>query len=132
MTRWLVYPYRFGSEGAIMLAEGLGGQRIRLENSRYEHRDGDVIINWGNGHCTDRFPDALNADVDVCINKKTFFERMQGHNIVPPFAFSHDEALRHLSFPIVCRTQLEGADGSGVASVGGALRAGARQRSAHP
>src|SRR5687767_6197065 len=113
MTRWLVYPYRFASEGAKMLAEGLEGQRIKLEGSRYEHRDGDVIINWGNGDNT-RFPDALNADVNVCINKKLFFQRMQGHNIVPPFAFSKDEAARHLSFPIICRTTTEGADGQGI------------------
>lgn len=118
MTRFMVYPWKMASEGAIMLADALGGLRIRLEGSTYEPAADDVIVNWGNGH-NRRFrtlPEGaifLNPDVNVCISKTLFFSRMQGHNIVPPFAMSKDEALRHLTFPILCRTTTEGADGAG-------------------
>lgn len=119
MGRFLVLPYTSHSESAKLLAETMGGQRIKLSGSRYEHRDDDLIINWGNGEAASYLPSSaydalLNRDVNVCINKKVFFERMQGHNIVPPFAFSRDEALRHLSFPIICRNRIEGADGQGL------------------
>lgn len=117
MGRFMILPWRMASEGAKMLAEELGGLRIRLENSEYAYREGDCVINWGNGNSADRLslPTGvmLNPNVNICINKKDFFDRMQGHNIVPPFAYTKDEAMRHLTFPILCRTRIEGADGEG-------------------
>src|SRR5690348_11897339 len=119
MGRFLVLPYVSHSEGAKAIADALSGQRIKLVDSRYLHRADDCIINWGNGDAHvhlrgDALEALLNRDVNVCINKKTFFERMQGHNIIPPFALSRDEALRHLAFPIICRNRIEGADGEGI------------------
>lgn len=115
--RFMVLPYNSHSEGAIALAEGLDGLRIRLRDSNYEYREGDCVINWGNGDSSSllRLPEGvmLNPNVNICINKVDFFRRMQGHNIVPPFAFSKDEAMRHLAYPILCRTRVEGADGDG-------------------
>lgn len=117
MTRYMVLPYNPNSEGAIAVAEALEGLRIRLRDSQYVYREGDCVINWGNGDSGDilRLPEhaMLNPNVNICINKKKFFERMQGHNIVPPFAFTKPEAIRHLAFPILCRTRIEGADGDG-------------------
>lgn len=119
MGRFFVLPYKMASEGGKMLADGLEGLRIRLENSEYRYQDGDCIVNWGTGDGSRHIPSnarhcLLNPDVNICINKKLFFERMQEHSIVPPFAFSRDEALRHLPFPIICRTRVEGADGQGI------------------
>lgn len=118
MTRYMVLPYVAHSEGAKMLAEALDGLRIRLSNSEYQYREGDCVINWGNGDSGSimQLPEGvmLNPNVNICINKKMFFERMQGHNIVPPFAFSRDEAFRHLQFPVICRNRVEGADGDGI------------------
>lgn len=120
MTRFFILPYTQHSEGAKAIADAVGGKRLLLSGSEYAYQQGDCIINWGNGdvhlHRAGDVPEGalLNRDVNICINKKTFFQRMQGHNIVPPFAFSKDEALRHLQFPIICRTRLEGADGQGV------------------
>lgn len=117
MGRFMILPWKMQSEGAIALAEALDGLRIKLQDSRYTYREGDCVINWGNGNSADRLslPDGvmLNPNVNICINKKDFFDRMQGHNIVPPFAYTHDEAVRHLAFPILCRTLIEGADGEG-------------------
>ena len=119
MGRFLVLPYVSHSEGAKAIADALEGQRIKLVDSRYQYRSDDCVINWGNGNAYnhlhgDALGALLNRDVYVCINKRTFFERMQGHNIVPPFAFSKAEALRHLDFPIICRNRIEGADGEGI------------------
>lgn len=111
-----VYPYKMASEGAIALANGLGALRIKQIGSTYTPVATDVVVNWGVGGTIRDFSPAtvLNPNVDVCINKKLFFQRMEGHNIVPPFAFSKEEARRHLSYPIVCRTRVEGADGAGI------------------
>jgi hypothetical protein len=121
MGRMFVLPYKMASEGGKMLADGLEGLRIKLQDSQYRYQEGDTIVNWGTGSSHGYVPIAaitadciLNPDVNICINKKMFFERMQGHNIVPPFAFSRDEARRHLQYPIICRTQVEGADGQGI------------------
>ena len=43
-----VLPYKSYSNGAKALSRALGGKRLRLANSRFKARTGDVIINWGN------------------------------------------------------------------------------------
>ena len=48
MTKYYVYPYRYECDNAIMLKNRLKGQRIKLVDSNYEQKPGDVIINWGN------------------------------------------------------------------------------------
>lgn len=119
MTRFLVLPYMRGSEGAKMLAEGLGGQRILLTGSRYEYDEDDCLINWGNGNAdghvsSEAYENMLNANPIIAINKRSFFDRFEGTSITPPFATTQEEARRHLTFPVVCRTQVEGADGQGI------------------
>lgn len=119
MTRYMVLPYTPGSEGATAIADALDGLCIRLTGSAYTYQEGDCVINWGNGDGHPRLINLpagvlLNPSVNICIDKKAFFERMQGHNIVPPFALTKAEALRHMQFPIICRTRTEGADGAGI------------------
>lgn len=115
MPRFKVFPYNMVSEGAIALAEGLECLRIRLQGSTYLPVATDVVVNWGNGNSRSFAPaHVVNPDVNVCINKVTFFERMQGQDIAPPFALNKAEAQRHLSYPIICRTSIEGADGAGI------------------
>lgn len=116
MSRFMVYPYKMVSEGAIALANGLGALRIRLDGSTFVPAEDHVVVNWGVGGTIRNFAPAtvINPNVDICINKKLFFQRMEGHNITPRFALSREEARRHLSFPVVCRTRIEGADGAGI------------------
>lgn len=112
MTRFRVIPYNIHSEGAKAIADALDGLRIRLSDSTYRYEDGDLVINWGNGDCA--IDEALNKSVMVAINKKMFFERLVGTGTTPRFTFTKTEALRHLTFPILCRTRVEGADGDGA------------------
>ena len=99
-----------------MLRDELGGQLIKLTNSQYQRRDGDVVVNWGNGYCPYEF--ALNPRLDVTINKLTFFQRMAdasqpGQWLTPAFRTNKIDA-RYMNFPVVCRTRVEGADGQGI------------------
>lgn len=47
MKRILLFPHKFGSGGAKLLANALSTKRIR-DVGRYHKRSGDFIINWGN------------------------------------------------------------------------------------
>lgn len=118
MVRYFVLPYSSKSEGAKAIAEALpDGKRIKLENSEYIHSADDMVVNWGNGVPHIKVPvkgTFLNRNPNIAINKKDFFIQLQGKGVTPAFATTKEEALRHLMFPIVCRTKLEGADGVGI------------------
>ncbi len=115
MTRFRVLPYAVYSNSARLLAEGLGGKRIRLEGSTYKYREGDVAINWGNS----RVPDGLcnfNGYADLvsrASNKLLFFEDYQDTDWLPKF-WTDPEEIPDEEFPIVCRTVLNGHSGQGI------------------
>lgn len=112
--KYFVYPYTQNSAGAIMLAEELDGKRVLLNNSTYVYKPLEhILINWGNGNCP--FPNALNpaSAINDVINKVTFFKKLEGVGVTPPFATSK-AAAANLSFPVVCRTTTEGHDGQGI------------------
>lgn len=113
-TKFYVYPYTQHSHGSIMIAEELDGKRVKLTNSHYTHKPENVLINWGNGNCP--YPMALNPSSAVVkvIDKVSFFKTLQGTGLIPPCAFSLEEAKANLSLPIVCRTLVEAADGEGI------------------
>jgi hypothetical protein len=111
-TKFFVYPYNQHSAGAIVLAEELDGKRVKLQNSTYVHnKETNILINWGNGDCPHK--DALNYKLDDIINKLGTFKRCEGMGYMPKFATSKTAAA-NLSFPVVCRTEVEGSDGSGI------------------
>ena len=109
-----IYPYTQHSAGSIMLSEELDGKRVKLQNSSYTHKPGNILINWGNGNCP--YPTALNpaSAINSVIDKVKFFKTLQGTGLIPPVAFSATEAKANLSWPIVCRTLSEGSDGEGI------------------
>jgi hypothetical protein len=95
-----------------VLAEELDGKRVKLQNSNYVHnKETNILINWGNGDCPHK--DALNYDIDDVINKVGTFKRCEGLGLMPKFATSKS-AASNLSFPVLCRTEVEGSDGSGI------------------
>lgn len=65
--RIFVYPYKPASESAKLLAEKIGGKLIKHNNSKYQPKDTDVIINWGSSSIP-KFPVAkiLNAKPVGC------------------------------------------------------------------
>jgi hypothetical protein len=111
VTTFYVLPYSTHSHGAVALADELDGKRIKLQNSNYAYQPAHVLINWGNGNCP--YPQALNAKVCDVINKVDFFKKLVGCVSVPAFAFTKATAA-NLSFPVVCRTTVEGHDGQGI------------------
>lgn len=111
MSRFMIYPYKQASEGAIAIAKALDGQRILREGSKYSPRASDVIINWGASDCP--FENALNASNGAVLNKLAFFNRLIGTGLTPPFAGTLAGATS-LAFPVFCRTQLKGRDGAGI------------------
>lgn len=115
MSKFMIFPYAMGSEGALLLKQELAGgcMLIKREGSNYQKAEGDVVINWGASDCPAKYQ-ALNAKIKAALNKKTFFERLNGTNLTPKCAFSKLDAADNLGFPIFCRTKLEGKDGEGI------------------
>lgn len=117
MPRIRVLPYKTGSKSAKALATALGGKVLKIENSSFKSRPGDVIINWGNSNC----PDFLYSTNINCMplssaaSKLNFFKLMEVENsdIIPPF-WTEPEAIPDEAFPVVCRTILNGHSGAGI------------------
>src|SRR6476661_1630887 len=111
-NKFWVWPYKQSSRGAIALAHALDGYCILRENSRYQQQEGDVIINWGDGYC--RFDGALNKNPNIAIDKIAFYRRLQDTGTVPVSTTSTAGVATLMSFPVLCRTRTEGADGAGI------------------
>lgn len=116
MSRYRVLPYKQGSRGAKALADALGGKVLRLENSVYRQRPGDIVINWGNSRGSARLDEMLNGEGTArASNKLYFFAMMNDHaeGIVPEY-WTSKEDIPDEAFPIVCRTVLDGHSGVGI------------------
>lgn len=112
--RLYVYPYNSASESAKLLAEAIGAKRIRLQNSTYQYKEGDLIINWGNSNCP--YPSLNSAEaLKRSINKLSCFRylREQGFDAIPDY-WTNASDIPASAFPIFCRTEVEGRDGSGI------------------
>lgn len=114
--RTRILPYRTGSQSVRVLAQELGALRLRLEESKYKYREGDLVINWGNSR-HEGFPRMLNhpKKVSVAANKLCFFELMKEKcpEIIPKFWTDPNE-IPDEAFPIVCRENLFGHSGDGI------------------
>lgn len=112
--RLYVYPYNSASESAKLLAEAIGAKRIRLQNSTYQYKEGDLIVNWGNSNCP--YPSLNSAEaLKRSINKLSCFRylRGQGFEAIPDY-WTNASDIPESAFPIFCRTEVEGRDGSGI------------------
>lgn len=117
--RIFIYPYNQHSASA----KALGFRRIKHVNSRYVHRRGDTIINWG----STRVPNELRVDtrllnvpeiVAIAQNKLTCLDHLegcQGINLVP-FTIDPNEAKQWLEagHHVFARTTLTGHSGAGI------------------
>jgi hypothetical protein len=122
-NRFRVLPYAVHSKSAKLLAEALGGKRIRLEGSRYTPRFGDVVINWGNSKPPPLPRIVLSQyeflylnlpeDIETVANKLYFFQHNEDAPWLPLF-WTDPEEIPDEAFPIVCRTVLTGHSGLGI------------------
>lgn len=114
--RYRVLPYRQGSRSAKALATALGGKVLKLQDSQFVPRSGDVLINWGNTH-GDSASGLLNPKESIrqASNKLLFFQKMKEANPddIPEF-WTERQAIPDGAFPIVCRTVLAGHSGDGI------------------
>lgn len=112
--RIFVYPYKSASESAKLLADALDAKRIRLQNSTYTYKEGDLIVNWGNSNCP--YPSLNSAEaLQRSINKLSCFRylRGQGFDAIPNY-WTDPADIPSGAFPIFCRTEVSGHDGSGI------------------
>lgn len=119
MTKYYVYPYRYECDNAIMLKNRLKGQRIKLVDSNYKQKPGDVIINWGNSKCPYSGPAVINEPFAVykAVNKSITFDLLRNHHInTPKLTRDKKIALEWIEqgASVVGRKQLKGNNGDGI------------------
>lgn len=118
MTKFFVYPYHYSCDNAIMLKDALGGQRIKLQNSNYQHKKDHVIVNWGHSKCPykERVINHPHA-VALAVDKGISFEIMRCEGIpCVPYTTSKEVAKRWVGDKklVVGRSELKGNNGSGI------------------
>lgn len=68
--RIFIYPYNAASESAKLLSQATGYRRIKHNNSRYQPRVSDIVINWGSSSVPFVVGGILyNDPASVCIAK---------------------------------------------------------------
>ncbi len=118
--RVFILPYKKGSASARSLSKATGWKRLKLHNSRYRPRSGDVIINWGNSSNNNDY-NLLNSNlaVSICSNKLKFFTELYpeiGEQWLPDFTTFKTEAKTWIEegHKVCCRTKLQGHSGDGL------------------
>ena len=121
MGRIRVLPYKPGSASAKLLANALGGKRLRAKGSKFRGRPADTIINWGRKEGIPQNmalfgPTILNKPGCIPVNKLDFYE--QYPKLVPEFSTSIEDAKKWLAKDgnpkVVCRTLLNASGGRGI------------------
>lgn len=115
--RYRVLPYKVGSKSARALADELEGKLLKLEGSVFKPKEGDVLINWGNGTPSDTLVSGglLNADTGIVTDKLAFFRTMKEKSITCLPRFWEDwNDIPTEDYPVVCRTVLSGHSGAGI------------------
>lgn len=124
--RLILFPYKMSSGGGRRLAEALGALRV-YPDGKYKPREGDVIINYGNGIEPAWWEQAsylndfkvLNWPYNVANatdKRRAFHEFEAGHVSIPPYTLSVDEAYGWLhEGKIVCeRLKVQGHSAEGL------------------
>lgn len=110
-----LYPYSMVSESAKALANAMGIKRIKTEGSRYRHKNGNIVVNWGSSNID--FPSSINPSTatSLLINKLFFLrylETISGVNCVP-FTICPNVA-KEWGTTVVERHTLTGNSGKGI------------------
>jgi glutathione synthase/RimK-type ligase-like ATP-grasp enzyme len=98
----------------------MGARVLKLANSSYVPREGDVVVNWGNTSWTVPPGGPLVVNLPTAVvkasNKKSFFLLMRAGgltDVIPEFWLSQSDIPGDV-FPVVCRTVLAGHSGEGI------------------
>lgn len=114
MPKLFIYPYG-PSNGALALARAVGGRLIRRANSKYKHRPGNVVLNWGSSGCP--YP-AVNKPAAVAVAQsktETFKVLGQAGVPVPGYTASNDLAnVWNQDSRVLGRDLDRGAQGRGI------------------
>jgi hypothetical protein len=113
--RFRVYPYKQGSVSAKTLANSLGGKVLKLVDSKYKPKEGDVIINWGSGKLANFGPArVLNQDTSLASCKLQSFKGFKQHGVNHPDFWENKQDIPDDAFPVCCRTVLRGHSANGL------------------
>lgn len=117
-----VYPYKAASNSAKVLAQNLGGMRLKLQGSQFIPREHDKIINWGSSSILN--PNLLTVindptKVQTVSNKLTFFQQVAAKGVsswcVPWTPWKEDAAIwLYNDHDVVVRHKLSGHSGEGI------------------
>lgn len=119
ISKVYLYPYKTASVSSKLLAEALGGKRIKHLQSRFKPGPRKMLINWGASYIPEEYlkygvlnhPDACERATD----KHQALLAMDPMVTLPLFTTDRQEALQWLlEGPVVCRTQLKGYGGAGI------------------
>ena len=124
--KFIIFPYKMGSESAKKLAEALHTRNV-YPNRNYVPKRKHVIINWGNSKnpqwiemAARRNVKILNkpANVKTASNKLNTFNALSAAGInIPEFTTSKASAqlmLENDEGKVMCRTILNGHSGRGI------------------
>lgn len=117
-----IYSWQAASEGAKLLKEALGIQRIKNEGSRFKGAKNKTVINWGSSEvprevaaCT-----ILNspAAIHSCSNKLNFFRMVSDvdDKLLPPWTTNLNDAIAWTAegSTVCARTVLQGHSAEGL------------------
>lgn len=118
-----IYSWNYASNSARVLAEALGGRRIKHEGSRFRGAPNKIVVNWGSSELPNevlrcRVLNTTDAIRQVS-NKLSFFQHMNGDrkpNWLPDWTADRNVAVGWLrdGKHVVCRTVLQGHSGAGI------------------
>lgn len=115
-----IFPYKSTSNTAKELARALGIKRIKAEGSKFKHRPGRVVINWG----ATKLPLEVSKcalfnwpkNVEMATNKLSFFQKLEDTSLTPDYTKDFGTAQKWIGegSAVVCRTILNGHSGQGI------------------
>ena len=121
MQNTMVLPYRHGSESVRALTRSLAIKWIKLYNSKYKHKDENIIINWGNNAAPEHIPNGalvINRPryVAVSTNKLEAFKVIGNFVRIPSWTIDQQEAADWIDAgkTVIARHKLRGHGGSGI------------------
>jgi glutathione synthase/RimK-type ligase-like ATP-grasp enzyme len=111
-----VYPYKQGSRSAKALADAVGGRVLKLVGSKFVPRRDDIVINWGSTKVPGFGPaTVLNSDTSKAACKLKTFRALNNDAARTPLWTTDRNAVEELlTFPVICRTKLNGHSGEGI------------------